>query len=52
MIVLIKDDVTRRQTMEKRISRGKITETDSTFKDAESDAEMVTVEKNTRHKKK
>ena len=52
MIVLIKDDVARRQTMEKRIKHVKLPETDSTFKDAESDAEMETAEKNTRHKKK
>ena len=50
MIVLIKDDVTRRQTMEKRIGHVKILETDSTFKECDEDAEM-TVEKNTRRKK-
>ena len=50
MIVLIRDDVARRMTMEKRICHVKLPETIQAFKDVESDAEMVTVEKSTRCK--
>ena len=50
MIVLIRDDVARRMTMERRICHVKLPE-DPAFKDAESDAEMVTVEKTARRKK-
>ena len=53
MIVLIRDDVARRMTMERPVflARNIVNPEDPAFKDAESDEEMVKVEKTTRRKR-
>ena len=53
ILVLIRDDVARRMTMERPVflARNIVSPEDPAFKDAESDEEMVKVEKTTRRKR-